>query len=344
MRSLTLLALAAGAIWSTGCASSPRPIFPRVSPELVWPPAPDVPRIRYIGELHGEESLGVRASGWKAFEQAITGPPGKIEFSRPSAVAVRGSRVYVADTGLGCVHVLDLDARTYNVIRGAAGDPLRVPIDLAIDDAGTLMVVDRGRSAIDLFDQAGKWCGTQKWPELRGPVSIALDAAGGPHWILDAAEHCCFRWWPADRRIERLCGGRGAGPGKFNFPSALAWDKRIGLVVADAMNFRVQVLDADSGEAMCVFGEKGDAAGDFARPRDVAIDSEAHLYVLDNQFENVQVFDSHGRLLMAFGGGGEEAGMFSIPSGITIDSNDRIWIADSYNRRVQVFEYLPEQE
>lgn len=116
----------------------------------------------------------------------------------------------------------------------------------------------------------------------------------------------------------------------------------VGLVVADAMNFRVQVFD-DAGMPVTIFGKKGDAAGDFARPRGVAVDSDGHLYVVDNQFENVQIFDRDGRLLMAFGHEGDQPGQFALPSGITIDTHDRIWIADSYNRRVQVFQYLSEK-
>ncbi len=66
--------------------------------------------------------------------------------------------------------------------------------------------------------------------------------------------------------------------------------------------------------------------------------------MLDNRFENVQVFDRDGALLMAFGGEGDGPGEFALPSGITIDERDRIWIADTYNRRVQVFQYLRENE
>ena len=65
--------------------------------------------------------------------------------------------------------------------------------------------------------------------------------------------------------------------------------------------------------------------------------------MLDNQFENIQVFDRGGRLLMAFGQGGDRPGEFALPAGLTIDAQDRIWVADSYNRRVQVFQYLSEK-
>jgi len=256
-------------------------------------------------------------------------------------VAVVGERVFVADTGLGVVHALDLAARRYQVISGAPTDPLRVPIDLAIAHGNTLVVVDRGRAAIDIFDLDGRWRSTRRWPELQAPVAAAWDASQRVLWIADATAHACFACRDL-RDLPRQIGRRGSAPGQFNFPTAVAVHPAGGLVVVDAMNFRVQVFD-DGDAPRVVFGQKGDAAGDFARPRDVAVDSEGHIYVLDNQFENVQIFDADGHLLMAFGQEGQGPGEFSLPSGIAIDDQDRIWIADSYNRRVQVFEYLPEE-
>ena len=331
---LVLLSLA------TGCQSPPGPIFPPVSPPIVWPPPPDQPRIRYVGELRGEANLGVKPSGWDAFRAVLTGPRPLVGFSRPAAVAVADERVFVADTGLGVVHLLDLADRSYRVMRGAPGDALQVPIDVAAMPDGTVVVADRGRAAIDFFNMDGDWQSTLRRDEWKAPTSVAWDVRGEQLWVIDAANHACFGW--QDGQVVDRLGSRGSAPGQFNFPTAVAWNPLAGLVVADAMNFRVQVF-GDDGEPMVLFGQKGDAAGDFALPRDVAVDSEGHIYVLDNQFENVQIFDRQGRLLMAFGGGGQGPGQFALPSGITIDDQDRIWIADSYNRRVQVFQYLPEE-
>ena len=338
-----LLALLATAL--AGCQSTARPIFPEINPPLVWPQPPDQPRIRYVGELRGEESLGIKPSGLESLRTVIAGSRAKVQFSRPSAVTVAGARVFVADTGLGVVHLLDLAARRYQVIAGSPSEPLQVPIDVTIASGDTLIVVDRARAAIDCFDLDGTWQKTERWPELSAPVAAAWDATGHVLWLVDAAAHACFTCADGSGALSSLMkdgGGRGAAPGQFNFPTAIAVQPQVGVVVVDAMNFRVQVLD-ETGQPRVVFGQKGDAAGDFARPRAVAIDSQEHIYVLDNQFENVQIFDRDGRLLMAFGHGGSGPGEFSLPSGITIDERDRIWIADSYNRRVQVFQYLPEE-
>lgn len=326
-------------VLATGCQRPPGPIFLEISPPIEWPPPPDQPRIRYVGELRGEVDLGRRSAGWEAVQEVLAGPRAQVAFSRPVAVAVAGDLVFVADTGLGVVHRLDLAARQYRVLRGNPEDPLRVPISLALGD-DRLVVADRGRGVVEIFAMNGDWQRTQRWPELTAPVAVAWDVGRRVFWLADAVAHAC--WSTSDLHALGLqFGGSGADLGQFNFPTALASHPTAGLLVADAMNFRIQRFPANGPAA--AFGKKGNAAGDFSLPRGVAADGEGHIYVVDSQFENVQIFDVEGRLLMAFGEGGEGRGQFSLPSGVAIDARDRIWVADGGNHRVQVFQYLPEQ-
>jgi DNA-binding beta-propeller fold protein YncE len=64
------------------------------------------------------------------------------------------------------------------------------------------------------------------------------------------------------------------------------------------------------------------------------------VFVTDAAFDNIQVFDLAGRLLMHFGGAGAAPGKFNLPAGLYCDRNGRLFAADSYNHRVQVFEML----
>jgi hypothetical protein len=189
---ITAIALLSAA----GCQSPPRPIFPAASPPIVWPPPPDRPRIRYVGELRGEANLGVKPSGWEALRAIVAGPPPPVEFSRPAAVAVTGQRVFVADPGLGVVHLLDLTERHYGLIQGASSDPLQVPVDVVAIPDGTIAVVDRGRAAVDLLDRNGEWLSTLRADELKGPAGAAWDADHEQLWMVDAAAHACFAWQP----------------------------------------------------------------------------------------------------------------------------------------------------
>ncbi len=323
-----------------GCAGPPGPIFPAVHPALVWPAPPDVPRIRYLGALRGPADLGMRPRGMEAVRQVVGGKREMIAFARPTAIAVAGERVYVADLGLGAVHLLDLQAREYRLLRGGEAEPLEIPIDLAVIEENLLAVVDRGRAALEIFDLAGNWRRTQRLPEITAPVAIAWDAAQRRTWVADAAAHACFGLTGLEQVSARV-GAPGSAPGQFHYPRGLACQADGTLIVADSMNSRVQLFDA-AGQVRAAFGQRGDAAGDFAGLRDVAVDAAGHIYALDNQFENVQLFDAQGRLLLAVGQGGAGRGEFALPAGITIDGRNRLWVADSMNRRVQVFEILPE--
>jgi DNA-binding beta-propeller fold protein YncE len=345
------LALAVLAL--VGCAAENKPVFSALREPLVWPKPPETARILYVGELTGEASLNRPRTGGEVLRELVTGPTPTQDFATPLAVAVDGDTVHVADPACPtgpAVHVLNLATRAYSQITQAGGEPLQWPIDVAVHGS-RIAIADAKRGTV--YVQRG---GAQTFtPVGRGtlerPASIAWARDGGELWVVDSAKHSVVVF-DAGGQLRYTIGARGDRPGLFNYPTAACGIElpstaqsadQPAIVVADAMNFRVQTLDV-AGQPLVAFGRKGDAAGDFALPRDVAVDSDGHIYVLDNQFENVQVFDQQGRLLMAWGSEGAGPGQFSLPAGITIDARDRIWVADTYNRRVQVFQYVREAE
>lgn len=335
---LSLVALAA----VPGCAPSPLGgVFPQGDGRLVFPAAPDIPRISWIGEIRGEESLGIRPRGMAALREVLAGPEPRAVFVNPNAVAVDGDRVIVSDGQLAAIHVLDLgESRSFRSVNGSEGNTLAGPVDVAFLSEGRFAVADSQRAVVFIFGHEGEFERVIGAGALARPAALAWNAVAGELIVLDPGAHRVVVFDLEGREMRRS-GARGGGPLEFNYPAGLAYSPTHGLAIADSMNFRVQALPPKQ-QTPLIFGRKGDAAGNFALPRDVAFDSEGHIYVLDSHFENVQIFDAAGRLLMMFGGEGGGPGRFSLPSGITIDARDRIWIADTYNRRVQVFQYLAE--
>ena len=85
----------------------------------------------------------------------------------------------------------------------------------------------------------------------------------------------------------------------------------------------------------------GTGPGQFSRPKGIAVDDEGYVYVTDAAFNNYQIFDSQGRLMLFVGtGGSAEPGEFLLPADIEIDQKGYIYVADQMNRRVQVFKKL----
>ena len=89
---------------------------------------------------------------------------------------------------------------------------------------------------------------------------------------------------PDGKTILRQFGKRGAGPGEFNQPHALALDAQGRLFVGDRSNNRVQIFD-QSGKFIAEWPQ-------FSRPSGIFIDRQGNLYSADS--ESGTVNPAHG--------------------------------------------------
>ena len=312
--------------------------------DTVWPPSPEVARIKFLRSFSGPEDLGMGQGGALRFFRRLLFGQEPRRFVRPYGVAVdgQGRRLYVADPGLGAVHAFDLAAGRYALLRGARKQRLRTPIGVAVDGNGRLLVADSESALVFVFSPKQRLLFSfGREQGLERPTGIA--AAGDRVYVTDTAGHRVLAYRLRGGRAEPLFnfGGRGDAPGRFNYPVDLAVSKDGQLYVNDSLNFRVQVFDAQ-GKALRSLGRPGDSSGSFQRSKGVALDSDGNLYVVDALFDTVQIFGPDTRFLLNFGRPGAEDGEFWLPSGLAIDGTDRLYVADSYNRRVQTFQYLKE--
>jgi len=86
------------------------------------------------------------------------------------------------------------------------------------------------------------------------------------------------------------------------------------------------------------FGSSGAGNGQFNTPYGASVDDVGNIYVIDNNNNRVQVFDSSGSYVRKFGTGGAGDGQFNFPAGLTLDASGNIYVADTYNHRIQKFD------
>ena len=137
--------------------------------------------------------------------------------------------------------------------------------------------------------------------------------------------------------VLQTIGSNGEGQGEFNYPTELRLHGQ-NLVVVDAMNFRVQVLDR-SGKFQYAIGQTGRRVRRHVPAQGHRLRFGRRSYVVDGLWGVVQVFNRQGQLLYSFGNAAPRAGEFQLPAGLFIDRDDRIFVVDSFNRRIQVFHY-----
>ena len=91
-------------------------------------------------------------------------------------------------------------------------------------------------------------------------------------------------------------------------------------------------------EAIQTFGAYGTGDGQFSDPKDLAVDGQGQIYVLDTRNHRVQVFGADGQFLRTWGSQGNAAGQFQEPWGIAVDAAGNVYVADTWNHRVQKFD------
>lgn len=274
----------------------------------------------------------------------VVGAPDMHFLVRPySVVSDSHGRIIVTDPGAQGVHIFDFAQQKYKFLqrKDKRNDAMLAPQCVAVDDKDNIYVTDSESGKIFVFDQNGKYqraIGSLKGGEgfFKRPTGIAVDSNAHFIYVSDTLRNKIFLV-DMNGSVQKTIGQNGERPGEFNYPTELRLDGQ-NLVVVDAMNFRVQVLDR-SGQFQYVVGTIGDGNGAMFRPKGIGIDSEGHLYVVEGNHGMVQVFNREGQLLYYFGQPGTGPGYFRLPTGLFVDRNDRVYVVDSYNHRVQVFHY-----
>jgi DNA-binding beta-propeller fold protein YncE len=323
-----------------GCAT-PEKTKKEEPEDLVWPPPPEAPRIRYLRSYQGQEDFSIQDD----FRSRLLGvEKAGITLQKPYGVALNadGSRMYVTDSKWKGVIVFDFKAeRVFRFATDAMGT-LKAPVEVRLDSQEKIYVTDGYGGKINVYSKEGETLLSLGGEEgVKRPTGLAIDEERNRLYASDTPNHRIVVY-DLDGNFIQEIGSRGSDPGELNFPINLALDRGGNLFVTDTGNFRVQIFSPE-GEFVREFGQLGDAYGSFARPKGIGVSSENHVYVLDAAFNNFQIFTDEGRLLLFVGTLGRQPGMFWLPTGLFIDQQDKIYVVDSVNRRVQVFQYLKEE-
>ena len=263
-------------------------------------------KLSYERSFSSEQEVKPKKGFWTKVVDVVVGAPTYHSMVRPYSITTdsRG-RIIVTDPGAHGVHIFDFAKEKYKFISRLENgkDPLKSPQCVAVDAQDNIYVTDSEAGKIFVFDSNGKFertIGSLKYGEgfFKRPTGIAVDSAAQRIYVTDTLRNQIFMMDMHGSVLKKI-GQNGTGNGEFNFPTELRLDGP-NLMVVDAMNFRVQVLDR-AGEFQYAIGNIGDEVGGMFRPKGIGIDSEGHLYIVDGMWSVVQVFNREGQLLYYFG-------------------------------------------
>jgi DNA-binding beta-propeller fold protein YncE len=302
-------------------------------------------KLVFEGTISSEKDIKAKRGFFKKVLDIAVGAPDVHFMVRPFAVVADSKgRIIVTDPGAGGVHIFDLKEQKYKFItrKEKSKEAMTTPQCVAVDAQDNIYVTDSDLGKIFVFEPNGKFSrviGSLKHGEgyFKHPTGIAVDSAAQRIYVTDTWRDQIFVMDMQGSVLQKL-GKSGSGNAEFNFPTELRLDGP-DLMVLDALNFRVQLLDR-SGTFQSAIGSLGDERGSMFRPKGIGVDSEGHVYVVEGLSGVVQVFNRQGQLLYYFGKKGTGFGDFQLPTGLFIDHADHVYVVDSYNHRVQMFRYF----
>jgi len=322
--------------------------------EKVWPPLPDEPRFRYVGQLMGESNLlavddgGAGAAIGRFFKALVglgDGPDNVRNLLRPQSGTVDAAgRVIVTDVGRQALFVFDQKLGKLDVWWEATEDFNFVsPVGVATAKNGDILVADSELRQVIRLDGEGNPKGTFGFEDLERPTGLAIDVKTGRVFVADTGEHNIKVYSDAGE-LAQVIGQLGTQQGEFNAPTHVSF---VGdqLYVTDTFNARVQIFDS-KGKFLRAIGSRGLYLGNLVRPKGVTADNQGNVYIIESFHDYLLVYDRNARFLLPVGGTGSGIGKFYLPAGVWSDQQNRIYVADMYNGRVVVFQYLsgPEQD
>ena len=269
-------------------------------------------------------------------------PTGVTFRNSATSVAVDSAdNVYVFNRGTEPIAVFDTDG---NFVRGFGHSEFVRPHGIEIDADDNLYLVDRyghfvqkrtnDGELVFTIGTKGKPCEWQSGGMFNNPTDIAIHPVTGELFVSDGYGNSRIHNFDPDGNHIKSWGESGTDPGQFSLPHnvcTLGTDK---VVVADSMNFRLQVFTTE-GEFVeqihihspisVTQGKGGDEAvyvGELTAPPVMQGVSNlgAMIAVLSPELE----FQQH------LGGPlpGWEPGQFTFPHGMTTDSKGSIYVAE----------------
>ena len=301
--------ISCAASFLVGCAATP------IKPELVYYPAPPaVPRVVHLKSFNRLDEIVRVQENWL---DRLRGRVGGSSVGTPAGIAYRNETLYVCDTDENVVHVWHLGRGAARRIGEAKPAALAKPVDVDVDDVGTVYVADSDRGEVLAFWADGTWARSYRSDRAGAYRPAAIAVTGDRLYVADIAGHRVDVYSCVDGAELESVGGIGTAPGRLYFPMGVAVGRVGGVYVSDMMNARVQVLDAALAPSTS-FGRPGNRVGDMGKPRHLAIGPDGVAFIADVEFAHVHMYGENGEVLMLFGGPNDGTGGTPMPVGVAI--------------------------
>src|SRR5262249_13065353 len=173
------------------------------------------------------------------------------------------------------------------------------PSSVAMDDKGTIYVLQRGEEADHVLALRRDGKLLRPWGKgmYKIPHSIRIDPQGNI-WTVDSSSSIVLKFTPqGEKLMEISVGEQPAGRGATNGTTDIAFGPNGRLFISDGYG-NARVLEyTPEGKRVRQWGSAGNGPGQFRQPHGIAVDDQGVVYVADRQNGRLQRFDLNGKYL-----------------------------------------------
>jgi DNA-binding beta-propeller fold protein YncE len=214
------------------------------------------------------------------------------------------------------LEIIDLQKKTFEYFIPNGLGQIKKPLNCALDSDDRLYIADALRRQVIIFDKNGSYLTAIGDGHSGKPTDVLVkqgkiyicDLDGHQIYVYNRDTHALLSTFPEVNKNQPYY--------LFSPTNIEFYDEKI--YVTDTGDARIKVFYTD-GEYIESIGSFGKQAGQFVRPKGLALDRQGRLYVVDAAFENIQIFNRQSQILMYFGGKYEQPGDMWLPAGIFID-------------------------
>ena len=281
---------------------------------LFYPSEPDTARYQYLTKITHSGDLGKKTS---FFRKLIIGEERGRIMSKPYGIAIFQGKIFVCDMYGGPIDVIDLVKKKMYFFTHRGRGELKTPINCFVDEKGYLYVADAGRKQVVVFNNNMEYVKFIGLKEDFKPTDVAV--YDGKVFIAnEAAEKInVFSNDSISKLLYSFPNADVMSPAFLGLPVNLAIGNNK-IYVADFGYSKIKIYKTD-GTFLDTIGSRGNGLGQFAKLKGIAVDKEENVYAVDGAFENVQIFNKAGQLLMPLGGHYDGPGGLYLPAKVIVD-------------------------
>ncbi|MEI6575405.1 MAG: hypothetical protein WCO63_04430 [Bacteroidota bacterium] len=280
---------------------------------VIYPSPPDTTRVQFLTSISTSLDITGQRSGLARF---VLGENKSLPIAKPYGIAIQKGKLFVCDASINGLEYIDFDKHTFDYLVPKGRGKLKMPANCIVDTAQTLYVADAQRRQIVVFDKNGEY--VDAFGDLGDAKPTDIGIYGDKIWVPDASHNKVNVYQKGTHKLlYSFPDSTETGDGHLFQPINITVTKDF-VYVTDFGDFKVKTY-THAGEFRQAVGGFGNSLGQFVRPKGIAVDNDGNLFVVDAGFENVQIFNKEGQLLMFFGGSYKGPGDLWLPAKVIVD-------------------------